>query len=144
MHTRSKLALFGAAIALCAATGCARSTPREWPAIELGDFRYLSENNRVRYYVKAEPAAGHPRLLLRMEYLEPTMAEGLQTASAVILTEFDCEKNLSRDLRMTGYPRNNMQGTGKTEQPDDPEWDTVEAIGAIRDLFNIACAKPAP
>ena len=85
---------------------------------------------------------------LRQEYAEPQAGANGRYSSVVEKTQYDCKKELTRELLIIFYSDNNLQGTEQTEEADlkTATWNAI--VPGTRDEFNFqwACSvgKSAP
>jgi hypothetical protein len=122
----------------------AQAAAAPWPRIDVGDYQPLVETDAVRSYFKGADSTGlRPRLLIRLEFREPSVINRINAQSALILMEFHCGLGATRDLSTTAYPRHNLKGKAASAYPG-PEWEPVTAEGITGQIHETICEDYTP
>lgn len=117
----------------------AQTGAEPWPRIDVGDYQALVETDAVRSYFKGADSMGvRPRLWIRLEFRQPSVINGINAESALILMEFNCGLASTRELSTTAYPRHNLKSKGATAYPG-PEWEPVTAEAVTGQIHETIC-----
>jgi hypothetical protein len=81
-------------------------------------------------------------LWLRQEYAEPQTGGGGRYLSVVDKSQYDCKKQLTRNLLIIYYPANNIRGDAQTEEsdPKTTSWNPIIPGTHPESILLWACA----
>lgn len=133
------------ALCLVAATTRAQDASAEWSKILVaGDWALAAENaDTVVFAKEASPRfspQGFHRISVRLEFAAPqTPANSNPYLSMLILTEFDCAHQLTRNVQATSFSGHNLSGPLGEPQQGPPDWAAVDEGSIAAILEKDAC-----
>jgi hypothetical protein len=111
----------------------------KWAAqnLDISDWLQLSIGEKsIRYMAPSgmEREAGRDlRVWVRGEFYDPQPFGAVPVRSALTLTEYDCDQRRFRELAEDDYPYNNLQGSKRSQNVQDAQWEYPRpaTVGAI-------------
>ena len=133
-------------LGLAALAARAQDASGEWSkSLVAGDWALAAENaNAVVFAKEASPKfspQGFHRISVRFEFAAPQVPAGSKPyLSMLVLTEFDCAQQRTRNVQATAFADHNLSQPLGEPQQGPPDWKAVDEGSIAAILEKDACA----